>query len=103
MVKPLDFETKAQAVWSTTFFVGGGNAVPPITMELDKLDGTQQVYPELGACPAEYYADPAAFDPEAEGLGYPYACLVSGERGSGKLNKYATYTAYVYGDAGMRR
>ncbi len=58
---------------------------------------------ELGACPAEYYADPAAFDPEAEGYGYPYACLVSAERGSGKLNKYATYTAYVFGDAGMRR
>jgi hypothetical protein len=103
MVKPLDFETKAQALWSTTFFVGGGNAVPPITMELDKLDGTQLVYAELGACPAEYYADPAAFDPEAEGYGYPYACLVSAERGSGKLNKYATYTAYVFGDAGMRR
>ena len=97
--KPLDFETKAQALWTTTFVVGGGNSIPPITLELDRVNAEPLIYPALGACPAAYFSDPTSFDPPTD----PYACLVSAVRGTGKLSKSVTYTAYVYGDATMRR
>ena len=100
--KPLDFQTKAQALWTTRFEVGAGNSIPPIRVYLDQADGTQLVFDPLPDCPDEYFENEIFVGPEAE-PGDPTACLVTAVRGSGKLNKTVTYTAYVYGDAGMRR
>lgn len=101
--KPLDFQTRAQALWTTTFVVGGGgNTVPPIRIELDQFGTTTKlVFDPLLACPASYFADSGAFVGPLSEPTAPTACLVSAVRGTGKLSKSVTYSAYVYGDARM--
>jgi len=105
--KPLDYQTKAQALWTTTFVVGGGTNTPPppIDVVLDQLNGPPVPFPDLKACDSGYFdastglfKEPVTVTPESD----PFACLVSAVRGSGKLSKSVTYTAYIYGDAGMR-
>ena len=100
--KPLDFQTKAQALWTTTFVVGAGNTIPPIRVYLDQLVGPQLEFAPLDPCPDAYFDNGTFKGPSLE-PGAPTACLVSAVRGSGKLNKSVTYTAYIFGDAGMRR
>ena len=101
--KPLDVQTKAQALWTTTFLVGAGNAIPPISVELDVFGSTEKItFDPLLACTSDYYDEDGAFVVPTIAPEDPVACLVSAARGSGKLNKYVTYQAYVYGDAGMR-
>ncbi|MDF3043922.1 MAG: hypothetical protein K0R30_150 [Ornithinibacter sp.] len=100
--KPLDYQTAAHALWTTTFVVGAGNTIPPIRVYLDRADGTQIEFSPLVACPDEYWVNGAFVGPSVQPTA-PTACLVDAVRGSGKLNKSVTYTAYIYGDAFMRR
>ncbi len=103
--KPLDFQTKAQALWTTTFVVGGGAGTlpPPIRVELDVFGSTTKiVFDPLLACPASYSDSSGAFVGPSSEPPTATACLVSAVRGLGKLGKSATYTAYIFGDAGMR-
>ena len=100
--KPLDYQTAAQALWTTTFVVGAGNTIPPIRVYLDQVDGPQLEFSPLTACPEEYWLNGTFVGPSSQPEA-PTACLVDAVRGSGKLNKSVTYTAYVYGDAVMRR
>ncbi len=100
--KPLDYQTSAQALWATTFVVGAGNTIPPIRVYLDRLDGTQIEFSPLLACPDGYFLNGTFVGPSAQPAA-PTACLVTAVRGTGKLNKSVTYTAYIYGDAVMRR
>jgi len=103
--KPLDVQTKAQALWTTTFPVsGGGSTPPPIRVELDVFGSTNKiVFNPLPACPVSYYDSlSGAFVGPSGVPAAATACLVSAVRGTGKLSKTATYTAYIYGDAGMR-
>jgi hypothetical protein len=102
--KPLDIQTKAQALWTTTFPVsGGGSTPPPIRVSLDVFNSTTKiVFDPLPACPATYYNSSGVFSGAVPAPTAPTACLVSAVKGTGKLSKTATYTAYIYGDAGMR-
>jgi hypothetical protein len=101
--KPLDVQTTAQALWTTTFLVGAGNTIPPISVELDKFGSTDKIlFDPLPACSSSYYNPDGTFKAPTTAPSGPTACLVSAVRGSGKLSKYVTYQAYVFGDAGMR-
>lgn len=101
--KPLDVQTKAQALWTTTFPVsGGGSTPPPIRVELDVIGGGKLYFDPLGPCPASYFNSTGVFVGPSAVPAAATACLVSAVKGTGKLNKTATYTAYVFGDAGMR-
>lgn len=103
--KPLDFQTRAQALWTTTFVVGGGAGTPPppIRVYLDVFGSTTQLaFDPLPSCDPSYYDVNGVFQAPTSEPNGPTACLVSAVRGSGKLSKSVTYTAYVYGDAGMR-
>ena len=82
--------------------VGAGNTIPPIRVYLDQVDGPQLEFSPLTACPEEYWLNGTFVGPSSQPEA-PTACLVDAVRGSGKLNKSVTYTAYVYGDAVMRR
>ncbi len=100
--KPLDYQTAAHALWTTTFVVGAGNTIPPIRVYLDRADGTQIEFSPLVACPDELLGQRSvrgAVGPADRAHGVP--CRRSA--GIGKLNKSVTYTAYIYGDAVMRR
>jgi hypothetical protein len=102
--KPLDFQTQAQALWTSTFPVaGGGSTPPPIRVELDVFGSTTKIiFDPLLACPAAYVDSSGVFVGPSSVPSAPTACLVSAVRGTGKLSKTATYTAYIFGDAGMR-
>jgi hypothetical protein len=102
--KPLDVQTKAQALWTTTFPVSsGGSTPPPIRVELDVFNSTTKiVFDPLLPCPASYFSSTGEFVGPSSVPAAATACLVSAVKGTGKLSKTATYTAYIYGDAGMR-
>ena len=100
--KPLDAETTAQALWTTTFVVGGGTTVPPITMELTLPDGSTTGMFTLLPCPSDWYTDGHFDGPTSAPDDPAFACQVSAVRGSGSQKKSATYVAYVYGDAKMQ-
>jgi len=102
--KPLDVQTKAQALWTSTFPVAnGGSTPPPIRVELDVFGSTEKIlFDPLQPCPATYFDSRGAFVAASPVPTAATACLVSAVKGTGKLSKTATYTAYIFGDAGMR-
>jgi hypothetical protein len=102
--KPLDIQTKAQALWTTTFAVSGGGSTPPIRVVLDVFNSSEKlVFDPLLACPDSYFDSSGAFVGPTSVPTSATACLVSAVKGTGKLSKTVTYTAYIYGDATMRR
>ena len=100
--KPLDAETTAQALWTTTFVVGGGSTVPPITMELTLPDGSATGAFTLLPCPSDWYTDGVFDGPDDRSGGRGLRVPGVRREGLGQPKKSATYVAYVYGDAKMQ-
>lgn len=95
--KPLQLETDAQSLWTTTFVYTGSFPVPTITLEY--LDGTGQPAEStsvLAACPTGFVPGTSPAPPA------PSACLVSTSKTTSKGVKYATFVVYVHGDARLR-
>lgn len=96
--KPLDFETKSQAIWTTTFLVPGGTILPA-TMDLEEGLGPQP----LLDCEDSYYSASGVFVGPPTQPTVATACLISVVKGKGGgSSKPVTYTVYVYGDARLR-
>jgi hypothetical protein len=109
--KPLDFEANAQAIWETTFTYSGNVAdpIPDTRPGLPKvymdLDGDDTGEFELTWCDSSWTVSGVFVGPpNLSAVTNPYACLVSAVAGP-KVgpSKSAIYTAYVYGDAQLRR
>ncbi|MEO6790292.1 MAG: hypothetical protein ABI249_01330 [Ornithinibacter sp.] len=101
-VKPLDFETSSQAIWTTTFIMPKAlikpNVLPRVTMDLSAAEDDPRV---LTQCAADWYAKDGSFvgpgtQPAAT------ACIISYTVGKGRKALPVTFRVYVVGDAKMQ-
>ena len=95
--KPLQLETDAQSLWTTTFVYTGPVPVPTITLEyLDAAGQPSETTSVLAACPDGFVPGTSPAPPA------PSACLVSTTKTTSKGVKYVTFVVYVHGDARLR-
>lgn len=101
-VKPLDFETSSQAIWTTTFIMPKAlikpNQVPRVTMDLSAAEDDPRV---LTQCATDWYSSDGSF--VGPGTQPPTsACIISYTVGKGGKTLPVTFRVYVVGDAKMQ-